>query len=93
MSIIHGSRMSTKAIVICVVDTSTKGGPLPGRSICLRQGLKIIKSNVIDAMTLLLGAIFFPEEVFLSMARNLHRGLGGNKVHGDVLPISTTVHM
>ena len=29
--------------------------PLLGRSIRLRQGLKIIKSNVIDAITLLLG--------------------------------------
>jgi len=93
MSIIHGSRMSTKAIVICVVDTSTKGGPLLDRSICLQEGLKIIKSNVIDAITLLLGTIFFPEEVLLSMAGNLHWGLGGNKVPRDVLPISVTVHM
>ena len=85
--------MSTKAIVICVVDTSTKGGPLLDRSICLQEGLKIIKSNVIDAITLLLGAIFFPEEVLLGMARNLHWCLGGNKVPRDVLPISTTVHM
>ena len=85
--------MSTKAILICVVDTSTKVGPLPGRSICLRQGLKIIKSNVIDAIMLLLGAIFFPEEVLLSMAGNMHWGLGGNKVPRDVLPISATVHM
>ena len=72
MGIVHGSRMSTKAIVICVVDASTKGGPPPDRSIYLRQGLKIIKSNVIDAITLFLGAVFFPEEVLLSMARNLH---------------------
>ena len=67
--------------------------PLLGRSIRLRQGLKIIKSNVIDAITLLLGAIFFPEEVLLSMAGNLHWGLHGNKVPRDVLPISATVHM
>ena len=85
--------MSTKAILICVVDSSTKGGPLRDRSIFLRQGLNIIKSNVIDAITLLLGAIFFPKEVLLSMAGNLHWGFGGNKVDRDVLPISTTVHM
>ena len=85
--------MSTKAIVICFVDTSTKVGPLPSRSICLRQGLKIIKSNVIDAITLFLGAVFFPKEVLLSIVGNLHRGLGGNKVPRDVLPISVTVHM
>ena len=85
--------MSTKVVLICVVDTSIKCGPLLGRSICLQQGLKIIKSNVIDAITLLLGAIFFPEEVLLSMAGNLHWGLGGNKVPRDVLPISVTIHM
>ena len=85
--------MSTKAVVICVVDTSTKGGPHLDRSNYLRQGLKIIKSNVIDAITLLLGAIFFPKEVLLSIVGNLHRGLGGNKVPRDVLPISVTIHM
>ena len=85
--------MSSKAVVICVVDTSTKGGPHLDRSICLRQGLKIIKFNVIDAIMLLLGAIFFPEEVLLSMAGNLHWGLHGNKVPRDVLPIFATVHM
>jgi hypothetical protein len=43
-------------------------GPFQTEEFVCDKGSKIIKSNVIDDIMLLLGASFFPKEVLLSMA-------------------------
>jgi hypothetical protein len=89
--VVHGGKLAAGSIDIWIIRTS-KGEWLPtGRVI---QGLRfiIIEANIINTVALFFVGALQPTKVLLRMAGDLHRCPGGDKVPGDVLPITAAIH-
>lgn len=90
--VLHGGELAATAVAVRVVGTAGEGECLPARSVVQRPGLGVVEANIVDAVALPRGGALQPAEVLLSVAGDLHRRLGGDKVLGDVLPIAAAVH-